>query len=203
MTMKTRFVPQGFVRFEPKYIVDGIGGYKKDLFECYVDREKPTAIFYIGKQSTPAWYNRFQDNDSMKKKILEQISNLMSYEDLKAKRREEMKAPHTLKVGDILYTSWGYDQTNVDFYQVTAVVSDRSVKIRQIASKVVSSDGGGCDNVVAIKDAFLSPANEYDKTGIEMLKRANKTNSVNIASYASADMWDGRPMYQTASGWGH
>lgn len=25
------------------------------------------------------------------------------------------------KVGDLFYSSWGYDQTNIDFYQVTAV----------------------------------------------------------------------------------
>jgi hypothetical protein len=33
----------------------------------------------------------------------------------KAKRQAERKAPHTLKVGDILVSSWGYDQTNIDY----------------------------------------------------------------------------------------
>lgn len=34
-------------------------------------------------------------------------------------RRAERTAPHTLKVEDILYASWGYDQTNIDYYKVT------------------------------------------------------------------------------------
>src|SRR5207245_2848035 len=38
-----------------------------------------------------------------------------------------------LKVGDILSTCWGYDQTNVEFYAVTRV-SGRRTWIREIAA---------------------------------------------------------------------
>lgn len=37
-------------------------------------------------------------------------------------------------VGDIYYTAWGYDQTNVDFYQVVALKGKRTAVIRQIAN---------------------------------------------------------------------
>jgi hypothetical protein len=47
-------------------------------------------------------------------------------------RTERAAAPNILKIGDILYTSWGYDQTNVDFFAVTKV-SGRRVYVRQIA----------------------------------------------------------------------
>lgn len=33
--------------------------------------------------------------------------------------RAEANKPHTLKVGDIITNSWGYDQTNVDWYRIT------------------------------------------------------------------------------------
>lgn len=36
-------------------------------------------------------------------------------------QHERAQASCTLKVGDIVNTSWGYDQTNVDFYAVTRV----------------------------------------------------------------------------------
>lgn len=34
---------------------------------------------------------------------------------------QKMKQRHSLQVGQVLFSSWGYDQTNVDFYQVVAV----------------------------------------------------------------------------------
>jgi hypothetical protein len=41
---------------------------------------------------------------------------------------------HGAKVGDILVSLWGYDQTNVDFYEVTAVTRS-TVVIRRIAAE--------------------------------------------------------------------
>jgi hypothetical protein len=52
--------------------------------------------------------------------------------DYKAKRKAEQKAPRKLEVGHILYTSWGYDQTNVDFYQVTALKGETMVIVQKL-----------------------------------------------------------------------
>ena len=38
------------------------------------------------------------------------------------------------KIGDLFYSSWGYEQTNIDFYQVTAVTK-RMVGLTSIAGK--------------------------------------------------------------------
>jgi hypothetical protein len=97
-----------------------------------------------------------------------------------------------LKVGDILYSSWGYDQTNIDFYQVVEV-GDKTVKIRKVQQKVVS-EGRGSESVVASPDHFVGPA---------MVKRVSQGDCVRIESYASACKWDGHPKHQTAMGWGH
>lgn len=37
-----------------------------------------------------------------------------------------------VKVGDVFYTSWGYDQTNIDFFQVIALCGESSVRVRQV-----------------------------------------------------------------------
>jgi hypothetical protein len=71
---------------------------------------------------------------------------------LKQQKRKEMVNPY--KVGDILYSSWGYDQTNVDFYQVTKV-GDKSVWVRPIAGEYVpDTQGHDSSNVRPIKDDF-------------------------------------------------
>ena len=43
-----------------------------------------------------------------------------------------ISAAHHYKVGDILYNSWGYNQTNVDWYQVIKV-KPKSIVIHPIA----------------------------------------------------------------------
>ena len=45
---------------------------------------------------------------------------------------------NTVKVGDLFYSSWGYEQTNISFYQVTGV-GKATVKVREIDGKVVTT----------------------------------------------------------------
>lgn len=159
MTTLQRFIPTGYVEYKPE-----IGDYPQDLFACYVNFEKLSAIFYIGKQSKPAWYNRFNDIDSLKKKINTSISNLMSWEDAKKERKEKKKTEILdIKVGDLFVSSWGYEQTNVDFYQCIDV-KGKTFTIRPIACKTVEDSTmshGMADNVVPVKDAFLEDLERY------------------------------------------
>jgi len=68
-------------------------------------------------------------------------------------RREARNQPHTLEVGQCLYASWGYDQTNIDYYQVTRV-SRRSVWFRQIDGRILESNGYMSSTVQPTKDSF-------------------------------------------------
>ena len=112
-----------------------------------------------------------------------------------AERRAERSAPHTLKAGHILESSWGYEQTNRDFYQVVEVKGEKSVVIRKIASKLDHNTCGRNDYVVADPDNF---------TGEPMLKRANSENRVKVRDWGVwARPWSGQPVYETALGWGH
>jgi len=43
---------------------------------------------------------------------------------------------HQLLVHDILVASWGYDQTNIDYYQVTKLIGAQTVEIRKIAAQI-------------------------------------------------------------------
>lgn len=52
-----------------------------------------------------------------------------------AERRAELDKPHSLTVGAVLVSSWGYDQTNVSFYEVTRVIGKRAVEVRAIAAE--------------------------------------------------------------------
>lgn len=59
-------------------------------------------------------------------------------------QRAKFKASDFWAVGDVGYTSWGYDQTNVEFFQVVRVLP-RSVVVRQVAENCSDhgQPGGG------------------------------------------------------------
>lgn len=91
-----------------------------------------------------------------------------------------------LQVGDILYYSWGYEQTNVDFYQVIGK-TEKSVKIQEIESKTVEN-GFMSGNTTALKDVF--------KNKEVMSKRVKEYCGQPFVSfdYGVGNKWDGRPM---------
>lgn len=75
-----------------------------------------------------------------------------------AEKAEKVMAKKALinpfKVGDMFYDSWGYEQTNIDFYQVTGV-TPKAVKVRRIAGKSVESAGFMSEYVSPVKNAFI------------------------------------------------
>jgi hypothetical protein len=104
----------------------------------------------------------------------------------------------TVKVGDIFRSSWGYDQTNVNFYEVVKV-TPTGVRVRPIRQRIVRDDGYGSDYVEPLPGDF---------SGEPFFKRLRWGGpdygwSLRIASYASAWIWNGKPARQTSSGWGH
>jgi hypothetical protein len=86
--------------------------------------------------------------------------------------------PTNVVVGSIFRCSWGYDQTNVDFYQVVKL-NKATVSVRPIAKHVVE-DGMMCGKATAVKDSF---------TGEPMVKRIRvspQSTSFRVTSFSNA-----------------
>ncbi|QED72588.1 hypothetical protein FTV92_26515 (plasmid) [Escherichia coli] len=43
----------------------------------------------------------------------------------------------TVSVGDVFVSSWGYEQTNVNFYQVISVHGKKTVTVREVRASVL------------------------------------------------------------------
>lgn len=54
-------------------------------------------------------------------------------------KSDTVEYSHGIKVGDIFTMSWGYDQTNVDFFQVTKV-SNKCVWVVEVSLAMTSED---------------------------------------------------------------
>lgn len=105
-----------------------------------------------------------------------------------------------VKEGDIFVSSWGYDQTNIDFYEVVKVTpSGKSVWTKRISQEFTEQRGAYGDKVVAVPGSWSETA----EPKLHRLKYYDGEPQFRVASYASAWLWDGTPRHQTAFGFGH
>lgn len=92
--------------------------------------------------------------------IKEFIANIQKTTSDKEQKSEIKKAirdnmNHPFKVGQIYYDSWGYDQTNIDFYEVVEV-NGKSLVMREIGAKAVEgTQGHDCQNVKPIAGKYF------------------------------------------------
>ena len=98
------------------------------------------------------------------------------------------KTAQDVQVGDILYTSYGYDMTLVDFYKVIER-KNASIKIQLLNYQVVDGNGYGSGKVVPLP----SPAQDSEVDG--KIFRLSKNYGVCKIGGKTARYWDGTPMY--------
>jgi hypothetical protein len=162
---------------------------------------KPCAVGFFGKADKPAFTYSFKDAARRALFVGEWFQKMDSCQARKdkqlAERREKMAKPQEqLKVGDVLRCSWGYDQTNIDYFEVTKLVGKRTVEIRKIACESVDTSFMQGQSVPA-KGEYL---------GEPMRKQVSENGSVRIYSFASAYKMEpvmvaGVPVGYRASSW--
>lgn len=74
-----------------------------------------------------------------------------------------------VKVGDLFFDSWGYEQTNVDFYQVVKLRGKTQVVLKAINSEYVSA-GWNQGKEKPVKNSFKTGSyitrQQHDENGI-------------------------------------
>lgn len=150
------------------------------------------ACGFSGRKAKPDFHFKFDGEEARQKYINNWLDRLRHVKaDKEARRQAKKEFKTSLNVGDILYTSWGYDQTNVEFYQVVDVTaSGKSIKVREIAAE--SSDPvshGMADHVLAIADEFIS-----DEV---LTRRVSVHDSISIKNSITAWPWGGEPKYRS------
>lgn len=129
-------------------------------------------------------------------------------------RRAQAKAKfqNPYKVGDILHHSWGYDQTNCDFYQVVEV-KKASVVLRKIGAKTVpGSEGFMSESLMPEKNAFIIKGSQALTKHDKDISPENPTIFKRVSFYIKddgslryyiptpygwCDLWNGKPQYNS------
>jgi len=166
---------------------------KVELYRYTTTRGKLGVAMFGGKRAKPDSHYIYSTEAAREDGIERYVSGQRANADYMKAKRATRKNPNTLEIGAVLYTSWGYDQTNVDFYQIVDKPSQHFVVIRKIASETVPGNGS---SVVACPNAFIDDFGKRVK--------ANADNTVRISDgRGSAWEWDGQPKYETPAGYGH
>lgn len=106
-----------------------------------------------------------------------------------------------IKVGDIFYRSWGYEQTNIDYYIVTKKIGKSSAKFKWLENKKVDEKSTPYHDAVVPYIASVNTGKEF-LCRIKYYKDSNDP-SININSYSNAYLWDGKEKMQTNPYYGH
>ena len=104
------------------------------------------------------WYAK---NTAERLELAQAIANISDYADTvraKAEKETVKKAEpvnkYGVKVGDVFYESWGWEQTNIDFWQVVELKGTTQIILRAINSKIVESVGFCSNMVKPIKNSW-------------------------------------------------
>ena len=116
----------------------------------------------------------------------------------KVKRAEENKvdAKDFYQIGDIVVNTWGYEQTNIEFYQVIKITA-RTIKVKRICSARLEDSyeahGMAC-RVVPVRDKFIQ--NELKQIDYQLIVKKDGCLSSPERFYHFSK-WDGLPKYES------
>lgn len=145
----------------------------KNLIEKYESlgfhlsiKEEPMFVGYCTKKVSKARFPkalfnyRFRSAERMAefcKEWIERVEiNMNSLKQIKEQKKiAQQNMKHNYKVGQVIYNSWGYDQTNINFYQVIEV-KEKSIVLQEVSKSIVAgSEGFMSARVKPVENVFI------------------------------------------------
>lgn len=107
---------------------------------------------------------------------------------------KEVVSKYGIKVGDILEDSWGYEQTNVEFYKVTKIVSPCKIEIVELGHTQLDAVSSMSCHVVP--DVNREIGERIIKTvAQDSWEKQDGRYHIKISSCISLTPWNGQPAY--------
>jgi len=105
----------------------------------------------------------------------------------------------TVRIGDIFSTCWGYEQTNVEFYEVVSLHGTKTVGLREIAHQVVKSTSWFSADVRPVPGAFI--CDDIHKRRVKV--RGSGSYSVSVRFNDVTNAYRTSPDSAHHCSWGH
>ena len=176
---------QEIYRWIPKDVTETLCNEYGVVYLC----GRASAIAYKGKSGESSFYIDYRKPEVARTEAEKWLAGLVESAKRKKVENEQRKAPHSLKVGDIIFNSWGYDQTNIDWYQVIAT-SGNFVTVQEIAGDV-KENGFMSGTTTPVRDKFLK-----DSKPERHRVYVHQSGSVSINfEHGSGSLYNGSPRY--------
>ena len=162
--------------------------YKDLKILRYENRERPCLKVYRGKGSKAIASYYYSSPESREESVAGYKSGADSREAYKAERKAAKAAVtnEAVEVGSVWYSSWGYEQTNIDFYKVVEKFGTKGLMFVEIGSKV---------EVREFEDRGVCVADPENVTGEPFKKLMGGNEWISLTSYSSLSPYDGRELY--------
>lgn len=116
--------------------------------------------------------------------------------------KKEQRNYLDVKIGDIFCYSWGYEQSNINYFEVVSLKGTKQVIIREIAYKITETTGYESYKVRPIKSSFLKNSQFIKDNSIGAVKQVkglqNGTIYINIESFGFCSLWKGQEDVMTS-----
>ena len=139
----SRFIPPGALKVSDK-LSDAVAYLYSSTSGA------PCARVFYGKQSKPVVAYRYRSEAEREASVIAAFKGRQARTARMAEYAAERKdAVNPYKVGDVFRSSWGYDQTNINYYQAIKVTA-KSITVREIAQERIATGAmrGRCVPVV-------------------------------------------------------
>lgn len=144
------------------------------------------------------WYAKNTENNML---VAENINNGK----IEIKVQDKVKENELgIKVGDIFYMSWGYEQTNVDFFRVKALRGKTQVILQEVNLEMTQDkcvSGMSSDRKYNSKNYSLVEngcfVRDNEKGIIKKVQGTKENPYIDMTSYANAYKYDGQELYES------
>ena len=131
----------------------------KDKARTVFHEDRPILQIFQGKAGNATSHYFYRTLERRSEAIANAKNNADIHEEYMQERKaEKIKSQENMQdvpVGAIFHSSWGYDQTNNNFYQVVDRPSKCFVTLREIAQTGTEANGPMSNNVKACPDEFV------------------------------------------------
>jgi hypothetical protein len=131
-----------------RYIPEHTDKIETANYACYIDKTKLIATCYLGKSARPSFNYRFKTLEHLEKFVSEMLSRYDANYKADAEKKQILKdlnetfeVKRYFEIGDIVQNTWGYEQTNQEFYQVVKIKSKKQIVVREICQKSIYHEG--------------------------------------------------------------
>lgn len=125
----------------------------------------------------------------------------------KSDTKEKAKTnAYGVKVGDVFFASWGYEQTNNDFFRVKELRGSKQVIVQEVCLGIVEQQATGPDArdvkydpkdwAISSYSSFIKD-NEKGEAKLVQISKYNNEPYIKISSFANAYLYQGEKVYNS------